>query len=515
MNRTSILVFALTLLLAVALQSAAVDAAPQPKSGPLPDRQVNGRADPCVRLRSSGSLDATVLDCLEPGTRLRLLGAISGWSHVRLLDGAEGWLDSGFLEMAPQPAVRQPAGEPPAPPPEDRQSADLLKQIETLEGQLQAAANRREATEEQLRKTVAAAEAAQNEARQLRQRVEQLEAAPPAAAQLDSQLAAMRARVQELEPALSAAEERLVRAAELNAEQERRIEALVAAVAAGRAGETDSRQKLAATQARLQASEETSAAQMKRIQQLEGELPALQAGGAESRAALAAVQQRLQAAEQGQAEQASRIEELTGQLADAELRIAESDLRARLAGQTEPAQSQPTQSLSAPSRPAPSQPAAGRVEVRAPVVAAPEPSKSAVRMPAAVLEQQAAAAAEPAAGGQITATDAAIDAVRAWAAAWSDQRTEDYLSFYAPGFRPPGGLSRDAWEAQRRQRLSRPSYIRVTITALSAELADDGTVRATFGQDYESNAFADSVTKVLTLTERQGRWQILAEQAEP
>ncbi len=107
MNRSSIFVFALTLLLALALHPAAVDAAPQPESGPLPDRQVNGRADPCVRLRSAGSANSTILDCLEPGTRLRLLGAISGWSRVRLLDGAEGWIDSGYLEMAPQTQATQ------------------------------------------------------------------------------------------------------------------------------------------------------------------------------------------------------------------------------------------------------------------------------------------------------------------------------------------------------------------------------------------------------------------------
>ena len=67
----------------------------------------------------------------------------------------------------------------------------------------------------------------------------------------------------------------------------------------------------------------------------------------------------------------------------------------------------------------------------------------------------------------------------------------------------------------RRLRLVRPAYVRVTLTALSAELAGDGTVRATFGQEYESSTFADSVTKVLTLTDEGGAWRILLEQATP
>ena len=49
---------------------------------------------------------------------------------------------------------------------------------------------------------------------------------------------------------------------------------------------------------------------------------------------------------------------------------------------------------------------------------------------------------------------------------------------------------------------------------LGDEPAGDGTVRATFGQEYESDTFADRVTKVLTLVERDGGWRILAERSE-
>ena len=136
-------------------------------------------------------------------------------------------------------------------------------------------------------------------------------------------------------------------------------------------------------------------------------------------------------------------------------------------------------------------------------------------MPAAMPEEDIEAPLEEPVEEPVPATDAAINAVQAWAAAWSNQRVDDYLSFYGPSFEPPNGLSRSEWEAQRRQRLSKPRYIRVTISSLSAEQADDGTVTATFQQGYESDTFADTVTKVLTLAEDDGAWRLLAEQAKP
>jgi predicted nucleic acid-binding Zn-ribbon protein len=493
-------IFALGLFLLCALSPAVGQGAPQSDSGPLPDRQVNASADPCVRLRSGAALDRAVLDCLEPGTRLRLLGAISGWSHVRLLDGTEGWVDSGYLEMAPESPAGRTAAEPPTPPPGqpgDDPADGLRGQIAALEGQIAAAAKRHEATEERLRKTVAAAEAAQREASQLRQQVQQLGAAAPQgnrAEQIEEELAAARARVAQREASLAAAEDRVLRAADLNAEQERRIEMLDASLAASKAREADRQQELAAAEDRVRHAEEASTSRANRIQQLEGELPATRDREAELRHNLAEAEDRLRAAELEASEQARRIEELTGELAEADLRVAEAELKARPAGRAEPAPTPPTESL---------------VEVRAPIVSTPEPPKVSVRVPAAA--EAAATPAEP----PVPATDAAINAVRAWAAAWSDQRAEDYLSFYAPGFRPPNGLSRADWEAQRQLRLVGPSYVRVTISSLSTELASDGTVRATFGQEYESDTYADSVTKVLILTAEGGTWRILDEQATP
>ncbi len=51
-----------------------------------------------------------------------------------------------------------------------------------------------------------------------------------------------------------------------------------------------------------------------------------------------------------------------------------------------------------------------------------------------------------------------VDAVNAWAAAWADQRVDDYIAAYSGDYSTPG-LSRSEWERQRRDRLTRPEYI--------------------------------------------------------
>ena len=79
----------------------------------------------------------------------------------------------------------------------------------------------------------------------------------------------------------------------------------------------------------------------------------------------------------------------------------------------------------------------------------------------------------------------------------------------------PGQAGAELRQLVRQQRLSQPRYIKVTITSLTGELVDDGTVRATFRQEYESDSYADSVTKLLTLAEENGAWRIIDERATP
>jgi hypothetical protein len=106
-----------------------------------------------------------------------------------------------------------------------------------------------------------------------------------------------------------------------------------------------------------------------------------------------------------------------------------------------------------------------------------------------------------------------LDSVTAWADAWSDRDTARYLSSYARSFTPAGGMSRRQWEAQRRERLARPSHIKVSISSFDLDRLDETRVRVTFTQSYRSDRFSDLVNKTMELIWEDGYWKIASETA--
>ena len=67
-------------------------------------------AAPCLKFRAQPNQSAAELDCLSPGTQVRLLEVVAYWRKIRLEDGREGWAAKKFLSPATSPA--------PTPPPE-------------------------------------------------------------------------------------------------------------------------------------------------------------------------------------------------------------------------------------------------------------------------------------------------------------------------------------------------------------------------------------------------------------
>ncbi len=103
--------------------------------------------------------------------------------------------------------------------------------------------------------------------------------------------------------------------------------------------------------------------------------------------------------------------------------------------------------------------------------------------------------------------------VRAWADAWSRQAVDDYLAHYSEEFQPADGSSRAAWEALRRQRLTRPSFIEVKVTDMEFESLDANRAKATFRQAYRADRYQDVVVKTLELVRDGDRWRIVGEQS--
>ncbi|MCP3961653.1 MAG: hypothetical protein GY719_27750 [bacterium] len=103
--------------------------------------------------------------------------------------------------------------------------------------------------------------------------------------------------------------------------------------------------------------------------------------------------------------------------------------------------------------------------------------------------------------------------VRDWALAWSEQRVEDYLSFYGDGFQPSGRSSRSQWENLRAKRVSAPAFIRVTLGSLKSSVTSPDRAWVEFVQSYDSSSYRDVVVKLLDLARDGEDWKIVAETA--
>ncbi|MGB1108854.1 MAG: YybH family protein [Gammaproteobacteria bacterium] len=106
-----------------------------------------------------------------------------------------------------------------------------------------------------------------------------------------------------------------------------------------------------------------------------------------------------------------------------------------------------------------------------------------------------------------------IDQTRGWAEAWGNQNVERYVAFYGAGFVPPNGLSREAWEQERQQRLQAPKRIEITLSDMSADMTKaDEEISVRFTQGYQSNTYSDTTRKQLIWRrDSQGEWRIASE----
>ena len=148
----------------------------------------------------------------------------------------------------------------------------------------------------------------------------------------------------------------------------------------------------------------------------------------------------------------------------------------------------------------------------------PPPASAAPSVPAVAAAAAPAVAAKPAApaeapknGDAAARSTAVLAQVQAWAQAWASQNVDAYLAMYAPEFVPEGGLSHDTWAAQRRDRIMAPKKISVRVIDPKVSDIEDGAVRVSFSQAYESDAYSDNVSKVLELIPLDGSWKIVRE----
>ncbi|WP_177201158.1 tetratricopeptide repeat protein [Neptunomonas qingdaonensis] len=107
----------------------------------------------------------------------------------------------------------------------------------------------------------------------------------------------------------------------------------------------------------------------------------------------------------------------------------------------------------------------------------------------------------------------AVSHVNNWASAWANQNVEGYLNAYIPDFQPLNGLSNRAWQAQRQQRLTKPTFIKVKLRNINTTLINADTAKVTFKQTYQSNTFKDTSKKQILLTRINNAWRIKEERS--
>lgn len=187
-----------------------------------------------------------------------------------------------------------------------------------------------------------------------------------------------------------------------------------------------------------------------------------------------------------------------------------------------------------PARRGPAEEAAAEMPVpgEPPAAAEPEPAASPLEQPAyeepmdsepmaeEPLDEPTAERADPEPRKPSTAPvpvptpdrpeDELVEIVNGWAAAWAAQEPERYLSYYASSFAPADGTTREAWAARRRERLSAPSSIEVTVEIEEARAGIE-EAEVTFVQSYASDRFSDRVRKSLRFVREGGGWKIARE----
>ncbi|HEY4698062.1 MAG TPA: tetratricopeptide repeat protein [Gallionella sp.] len=148
----------------------------------------------------------------------------------------------------------------------------------------------------------------------------------------------------------------------------------------------------------------------------------------------------------------------------------------------------------------PSSPA-GQTEVATPVVlldskpALPQPVPAS---PAVLLKDQ---------------SKEVLKEVSAWAAAWSSQDMDKYLSFYAADFKTPDRESRADWESARRERISKPGSIQVGISNATVKFSDNDHATVSFRQSYRASHLRTSGKKTLLMVKSGGKWLIQEERS--
>lgn len=105
-----------------------------------------------------------------------------------------------------------------------------------------------------------------------------------------------------------------------------------------------------------------------------------------------------------------------------------------------------------------------------------------------------------------------ITALHGWAAAWSAQEVDLYLSYYGKDFKPVK-LSKEVWAVQRRIRLSKPRWVNVRLNNFTVKPKSGSKAVVQLVQDYRADNYHDKTKKQFVMQRTVNGWRILSEQS--
>lgn len=114
-------------------------------------------------------------------------------------------------------------------------------------------------------------------------------------------------------------------------------------------------------------------------------------------------------------------------------------------------------------------------------------------------------------GEVFDASTAVLAALQEWAKAWSEKDVDAYLAAYVPDYTPPQGGTHQQWRLQRKQRLSKPGKIEVTLEEAEVRKQGEKRLQVSLLQRYRSDNYRDSTRKGFVLLLQSGAWKIAQE----
>lgn len=104
--------------------------------------------------------------------------------------------------------------------------------------------------------------------------------------------------------------------------------------------------------------------------------------------------------------------------------------------------------------------------------------------------------------------EALIAAAKKWAQAWESKNLDQYFASYGNGFNPGKGLSRKAWEDQRRSRINVSAKLKVELSNMSVTSIDSNNAKVRFKQTYSANNSPMNTIKTLVMKKAGDNWFI-------